>query len=259
MEWFEALFLFTAAIGAGALKAIAGGGTFLIFPILVFSGIDPVRATATCIVALWPGDVASVLAYRRELVGLRSLVLKLGVVSLLGSALGATLLLRIPKTFFGEIVPFILLAASLIFTIGDRIPARLRGSELQRGDAPRIPPGVAYAIQFLLAVYAGFFGAGLGILMLSLFLFMGLKSIHQMNALKNTLGLMLNGLSSAIFLASSAVAWEHAGVMILGTSIGGYFSAVWVQRVEPRKVRRFIVAVAWGMTGYFFWRAFATM
>ncbi len=245
------LLLFVASIGAGGMKAVAGGGTFLIFPVLVLSGINPVSATATCTVALWPGDIASVYAYRRELVGIRAPVVQLGVASVLGGSIGAFLLLNISTTTFRQLSPYLLLTATLLFTLGGMISRRIRSRVLDR--AALVGTSVVVVCQFVLAIYGGLFGAGLGIMMLALFSVMGLQNIHQMNALKNLLGLMLNGLTSCIFLITSTVSWDRAALMIFGTVLGGYSSAVLAQRLNPRHVRAFVIVVSWGMTGYYFW------
>jgi uncharacterized protein len=251
VSWSHALLLFIASIGAGGMKAVAGGGTFLIFPVLVLSGIDPVTATATCAVALWPGDIASVYAYRRELVGLRAPIVPLAAASLVGGAIGAFLLLHISKSAFRQIAPYLLLAATLLFTLGAPIARWSRSRSA--GRAISIGLALAVTCQFILAIYGGLFGAGLGIMMLALFSVMGLPGIHQMNALKNLLGLMLNGLTSSIFLLTSTVAWDHAALMVVGTTLGGYSSAALARRLNPGRVRTFVIAVSWGMTAYYFW------
>jgi uncharacterized protein len=251
VSWSHLLVLFVASIGAGAMKAVAGGGTFLIFPVLVLSGVNPVSATATCTVALWPGDIASTYAYRRELLAVRAPVIRLGVASVLGGAIGAFLLLNVSKTSFRQISPYLLLTATLVFTLGGTLSRWIRSRSADRPAS--LGMWGAVVIQFVLAIYGGLFGAGLGIMMLALFAVMGLQSIHQMNALKNALGLMLNGLTTIIFLITGTVSWDLASLMILGTVLGGYSSAVLVQRLNPRHVRRFVIAVCWGMTGYYFW------
>jgi uncharacterized membrane protein YfcA len=250
-SWSHTLLLFAASVGAGGMKAVAGGGTFLVFPVLVLSGVNPVSATATCTVALWPGDIASVYAYRRELTELRAPIVRLAIASVLGGVLGACLLLTMSKQLFAQLAPYLLIAATLIFTLGDTIVKRVRSGSHRQGTS--VGASVVVTCQFALAVYGGLFGAGLGILMLALFSLMGLKNIHQMNALKNLLGLILNGLTSAIFLATGTVSWGYAASMIFGTTMGAYASAVLVQRLDPRRVRTFVIAISWAMTGYYFW------
>ncbi|WP_257457773.1 sulfite exporter TauE/SafE family protein [Archangium lipolyticum] len=252
MTFVQGFVLLLASFGAGALKAVAGGGTFLIFPALMFTGVDPIRANATSTVALWPGDVASALAYRREMQGLGRLTALLSVASLLGAAIGAVLLLHSSRATFGALVPIMLLAATLLFNFGGPLLARLRG--VSEADAPPLPLGLSLVLQFLVSIYGGYFGAGLGILMLSLFSLMGLKNIHQANALKSVLGVILNGLVTAIFVGADAIAWEHGVLVTVGTTSGSFLGAVLAQRVEPARVRSFVGATAWAMTGYYFWR-----
>ncbi|WP_163995676.1 sulfite exporter TauE/SafE family protein [Pyxidicoccus caerfyrddinensis] len=250
MTFSQSFILLLAAFGAGVLKAVAGGGTFMIFPALMFSGVDPIRANATSTVALWPGDVASALAYRRELAGQGRLTVELGAASLLGGAIGAVLLLHSSRTTFSTLVPVMLLMATLLFTFGNPLLARLRGASEAR------PPSRSLFIlmQFGVSIYGGYFGAGLGILMLALFSVMGLKNIHQANALKAVLGVLLNGLVTLIFVGADAIAWEHGVLVMVGTTSGSFLGAVVAQQIEPGRVRAFVGVTAWAMTGYYFWR-----
>lgn len=252
------LLLFAASLGAGAMKAIAGGGTFLIFPLLVIAGVDPAASAATCIVSLWPGDIASVAAYRKELHSLRTpLLLHLVVASILGGFTGALLLLSVPRSVFAEVAPYLLLLATVIFTVGSRALAWLRGIEVTAEPTPRA--WLVSSCQFFLSVYGGLFGAGLGILMLALFSLLGMNSIHRMNALKNLLGTILNGLSAAIFLATGAVSWEYAVLMMAATALGGYSAASIAQRIDPGRVRLSAVVLSWAMTTYYFARHFGAL
>jgi uncharacterized membrane protein YfcA len=252
MTFIQGFILLLAAFGAGALKAVAGGGTFLIFPALMFTGVDPIRANATSTFALWPGDIASALAYRRELEGQGRLTAILSIASLLGGSIGAILLLNSSRATFSALVPAMLLLATLLFNFGGPLLAKLRGGT--EADAQPIPVSLAIILQFLVSIYGGYFGAGLGILMLSLFSLMGLRNIHRANALKSVLGVILNGLVTAIFVGADAIAWEHGMLVMIGTTSGSFLGAVMAQRIEPERVRSFVGATAWAMTGYYFWR-----
>jgi uncharacterized membrane protein YfcA len=253
VTWSHGLLLVVASIAAGGMKAVAGGGTFLIFPVLVLSGVHPVAATATCTVALWPGDIASVVVYRRELAGLRVPLVRLGIASVAGGAVGALLLLNVSKSSFRLFSPYLLLAATLVFTLGGTI-SRWIGSR-SPGRAGAIHGWAGVLCQFVLAIYGGLFGAGLGIMMLALFALTGLQDIHQMNALKNLLGVMLNGLVSCVFLLTDTVPWGRATVMMIGTAIGAYASATLARRLNPRHVRTFVIIASWVMTIYYLWNS----
>ncbi|MDC0707755.1 sulfite exporter TauE/SafE family protein [Stigmatella sp. ncwal1] len=254
MTLAQGLVLLLASFGAGVLKAVAGGGTFLIFPALMSTGVDPIRANATSTVALWPGDVASALAYRREMEGQGRLAASLGVASLLGGAVGAILLLNSSRATFSALVPAMLLMATLLFTFGGPLLARLRGGGPGAEDRT-LPLGVSLVLQFLVSIYGGYFGAGLGILMLALFSVMGLKNIHKANALKSVLGVLLNGLVTAIFVSADAIAWEHGALVTAGTTSGSFLGAAVARKLNPDRVRAFVGATAWVLTGYYFWRA----
>src|SRR5437879_11891147 len=169
-----------AAAAAGAVNAIAGGGTLLTFPAIVGLGVTPLAANATSTVALWPGSLGSMWGYRHELTGVRRWVIGFTAPSLAGGTLGAWLLLHTPPAAFDRIVPFLVLGATLLFLGQGPLLRRLRP------DAPEASPRWSFlAAQFLVAVYGGYFGARIGILMLAVLGFMGLTNIHQMNGLKN--------------------------------------------------------------------------
>ena len=244
---------FVAALG-GALNAVAGGGTFLTFPALLLARIPPISANATASIALWPASVASAFAYRKDLTTPRRALGALLIASVLGAFIGVMTLLHTSDAAFMKLVPFLLLAATLLFTFGSAISARL----LKRAtEAPfagrRLAVGVA--AQGLIAIYGGYFGAGMGILMLSMMSLVGMTNIHGMNALRNILSVVINAVAVTVFVASGAIAWKPGVVMILGGVIGGYWGAAGARRIDPTWVKRFVIAVAWSMTAYFFARA----
>lgn len=252
MSLLEAGALLLAALLGGALNAVAGGASFVTFPVLVFAGIDPIAANATSTAALWPGTVASAAAYRRELRARPRLLLLLGGVSLLGGVLGATLLLRTPQATFTRLVPFLLLLATLLFAFGGAIAARLRARLGKRaGPAWLAAAGVAL-LQLAIAVYGGYFGGGIGVLMLAALALLGLDQIHAMNAFKTLLASCINGVAVATFVAAGAVRWPQALVMVAGAIAGGYGGAALARRLDPAPVRRFIILVGCAMTLYFF-------
>jgi len=243
-----ALLFFAAAIG-GALNSVAGGGSFVAFPALVFSGVAPIAANATNCVALWPASVASALAYRRELPRAPALLLVTSLASLVGGVGGALLLVRTRDATFVALVPWLLLVATSLFAAGPWLTARLR-------VAPGSRQGLAVvgAIQLLVAVYGGYFGGGIGILMLASLSLVGMRDIHAMNALKTVLASVINGVAVAVFVATGSVEWRPDAFMIAGGALGGWLGARLARRVDPRRVRAFVLLVACAMTAWFFVR-----
>jgi uncharacterized membrane protein YfcA len=251
-----------AAAAAGAVNAIAGGGTLITFPTLLALGIPPVIANATSSVALWPGTVGSMWGYRRELDGARSWAVRFAIPSLAGGIVGALLLLQTSNELFSSLVPFLVLGATALFMLQGPLAAFLRRTApvaetapplsdavdgvpaIPSGPVPLAPPGLPFLVyQFAVSVYGGYFGAGMGILMLAALGLMGLANIHQMNGLKNWGATCINVVAVAIFAASGIVSWPIAGVMAVGAGIGGYVGAGLAQRVAQRTVRRLIIAI----------------
>ncbi len=252
----QAAALFVAAILGGGLNAVAGGGSFITFPTLIFTGVPGITASETNTVALWPGSLASTGAYRRELRAARpALLIALGGASLTGGVVGALWLLHTPPQTFERLIPFLLLIATLLFTFSKPLTTRLRA--LGGGkDSPLTRRSLAgiVLLQFVVAVYGGFFGGGIGILMLALLGMLGLDNIHTMNALKTLLAVCINGMAVATFVVAGAVLWPQAIVMVVGAVMGGYGMAAFARRINPMLVRRFVVFVGFSLTLYFFLR-----
>jgi uncharacterized membrane protein YfcA len=234
-----------AAIGAGAMNAIAGGGTLLTFPAIVALGVAPLVANATSTVALWPGSLGSMWGYRGELVGARRWVIGFAVPSVCGGVLGAWLLLHTEPAAFARIVPFLVLGATVLFLV-QRPLVRLLNASHAESEGPSASFLVA---QFLVAVYGGYFGAGIGILMLAALGFMGLTNIHRMNGLKNWGAMCINGAAVVMFVAGGIVQWPVALTMAAGGVIGGYAGARLAQRVGQERVRHAIVVI--GLAAFF--------
>ncbi len=237
-----------ASILAGAINAIAGGGTLIAFPVVVWLGVPPLNANATTTVALWPGSFGSMWAYRRELDGARSWAVRFAVPSLAGGATGALLLLHTSAERFERIVPFLVLGATVLFMAQGPISRRItgRGSALASGALPPPPPAAYLLYQFGVGVYGGYFGAGIGILMLAVLGAMGLTNIHQMNGLKTLGALAINLVAAVLFAASGIVWWPIALAMAVGGLTGGYWGAWLAQRVPQAWVRRAITGVGLG-------------
>jgi uncharacterized membrane protein YfcA len=240
-----AVLLFLAATIGGGLNSVAGGGSFVSFPALLFAGVPPVPANATNTIALWPGSIASSVAYRRELSDIRRELIPLSGAALVGGLVGSLLLLRTKESTFVLLIPWLLLFATLLFTFGGGLAKRLAGDR-------RAPLALGVAVQLVISVYGGYFGGGMGIMMLAVFTLLGMTHIHRMNGLKNVLATLINGVAVTAFVIAGAVRWAPAVVMIAGGITGGYAGAALARRVDPKRVRTLVVFVAWAMTLYFF-------
>ena len=240
--------LFIVAAVAGAINSVAGGGSFLTLPTLLYAGVTPVVANATSTMAMLPGSVASAVAYRRELHVVRGWLRPLGIVSLVGGFLGGVLLVRTSDTSFMRLLPWLMLLAAVTFTFGDGVRRALSLEHLH-GNM-----WLVAAIQFVIAIYGGYFGGGMGIMMLASFALVGMLDIHEMNALKTLLGVLINVLALGEFIVKGVVAWGPGLIMVAGAVVGGYFGAVLARRIDPVWIRGFVIAIGWAMTIYFFGR-----
>jgi uncharacterized protein len=249
------LFLFVAGVLGGALNAVAGGGSFVAFPALMFAGVPPIAANATNTVALWVGVTASSGAYRKHLDISRRVMVPLAVTSVIGGIAGAFLLLRTPAHTFLRVLPWLMLGATLLFVFGGRL-ARGSKSGLAH-DASTTAIAVAAIFELVVAVYGGYFGGGVGIMNLAMLAALGMTDIHAMNALKVVLGGIINAMAVVTFTVAGAVAWKPGAIMIVGAIFGGYFGAHYAQKLPQASIRTFVIAVGTGMTVYFFWKAYA--
>lgn len=246
------LLLCLAAIAAGAVNSIAGGGTLLTFPSLL-TAVSPVVANATSTVALVPGSLASGWAYRREMQAARRWLMLLMWPSLLGGAVGALLVTRLEEKYFQALVPWLLLTAAMLFLFQPAI-AKLTGIG-KTHEHPSAGTRIAITtFQFLVAIYGGYFGAGIGILMLSSLSFMGISDIHQMNALKSILGTCINGVAVVVFIVEGKVNWQLAIVMAGAAIVGGYLGAHFARRLNANIVRWLVIVIGFGLAGHFFYR-----
>jgi uncharacterized protein len=237
-----------AALLAGAINSIAGGGTLISFPALVWLGRDPILANATNAVAMWPGSLAGAYGFRRELATARRWLLLLIIPSLAGGGIGAWLLLRTPSDTFDRIVPALIFGATLLLAAQEMITKRL-GILAQAHENPSRGWIVfVFAFQLMVGLYGGYFGAGMGILMLAALGLIGLTDIHQMNGLKNVLAVGINGIAAVYFATSGAVLWRDALVLTIGTVLGAFLGARLAQRLGRKFVRRFVVAIGMVMT-----------
>jgi uncharacterized membrane protein YfcA len=248
----QAIFLFFAGMLGGALNSVAGGGGFIAFPALLFTGVPPIAANATQTLALWCGMSASSRAYRDRLEMPRRIMIPLLATSVVGGLAGAYLLLHTPVPKFMHIIPWLMLLATLLFALGPWIVPRK--SSLAH-DASVWSIVGASIFEFVVSVYGGYFGGGLGIMNLAMLSAIGMTDIHAMNALKALLGSVINGVAVLAFVAVHVVYWLKGAVMIAGALVGGYFGAHYAQKLPPKLVRGFVILVGTSMTIYFFTRA----
>ncbi len=249
-----------SALVAGAVNSLAGGGTLLTFPVLIAAlapslGRDEaaVIANATSTVALVPGSLAGAWGYRREIPAARRWLLLLAGPSVIGGIIGSLLVTRLDPKYFAELVPWLLLAAALVF-LADTVVGRTRRID-RLGRAPTRGATAALVLfQLGVAIYGGYFGAGIGILMISSLALMGAGDMHQMNALKTVLNACINGVSVVVFVADGKVHWPFALPMTVAAILGGYLGARLALRIEPRYVRWAVICIGFGLAAFYFWR-----
>ncbi|MBX5482959.1 MAG: sulfite exporter TauE/SafE family protein [Myxococcaceae bacterium] len=254
MTFAEGALLVGAAALGGALNAVAGGGSFFTFPALVLAGVPAIPANATSTLALWPGSLASAAAYRRELAGERRRILPFGLASLAGGVAGAWILVRTPPRAFDVVVPFLMLIATVLFAFGPRITRRL-WERSGRTSGPGSPLTGAL-VQLAIAIYGGYFGGGMGMMMLAAYSLLGMDDIHRMNGLKTLLAVAINGVALATFVVAGVIHWHEGLVMTAGAMAGGYGAAAIARRLDPKRVRAFVTVVGVVITAIFFVRAF---
>lgn len=248
MTLLEILLFFVVPAIAAAINSVAGGGTFLTFPVFIMSGLTPLQANVMSTIALWPGTISSTYGYRKMLATDYRKLLPLLLVCVIGGAAGSLTLLHTPEMIFKQLVPWLLLIATLIFTFGRY------GIEWLHKNFPnsREQRGMGLFFQAFISFYGGYFGAGIGILMLAMLQLMGLSNIHQMNALKTLLAAAINMATVIIFIFSDAVVWNLAAIMVAGGVFGGYVGARMALKISPEHVRVLVSVIGFSMSAYFF-------
>ncbi len=226
------------------INAIAGGGTLVSFPTLIWLGLGSVTANATSTVAIWPGTLGGMFGYRQELRKVKPRMLALVIPSLVGGAAGAVLLRMTPTNMFDRLVPYLILFATLLFMAQTPVQARLQSAKGH--ESPRWLAG-AMAFQLCVGLYGGYFGAGIGILMLAALSILGLTDIHEMNGLKNFLGGSVNGIASLYFVWKGMVYWPDVFVMAAAAIAGGFAGAHGAKRIGRTAVRRIVIGIGFGM------------
>lgn len=245
--------MFAAALVAGMVNAIAGGGTLLTFPLLIWLGLDPKVANATSTVALWPGLFGGLFGYRREINDSSLILMRLGAISVIGGGVGAWLLIVTPSPTFARLVPFLILFATILFMLQGPVNRWLRVPAAS-GESGNIWWTIAIVVQFFSAVYGGYFGAGNGIWMLAAMGLLGMHDIHRVNGIKNFLGICINSVAVVAFSVSHLVSWPRSLLMAGAALIGGYLGARTAQRVGRVFIRRAIVVIGFAITIVMLWR-----
>ena len=254
MPFHSAIVLFVAGALGGALNAVAGGGSFVAFPALLFTGVPPIPANATNCFALWVGTTASGGAYRQRFDITRRVLVPLLLTSIVGGVAGAILLLHTPAHTFMRVLPWLMLGATLLFAFGKK----LTGNRPSALAADTTDAALVWACMFelLVSIYGGYFGGGVGIINLAMLAALGMTDIHAMNALKVVLGAVINGVAVVTFTVAHAIYWPQAIVMTVGAILGGYSAAHFAQKLPQSWIRVFVILVGSGMTLYFFYKAY---
>ena len=246
----SALLLLGSGMLAGLSNAIAGGGTFFTFPVFLAAGLPPVIANASNAVAVWPGHALAVVAYRRELSRVTTDIRGSMVVAFIGGAAGAFLLARIGNAAFSKLIPFLIAIATLLFAFGGRLSIWLTS---RRPAAGLEKPGVVTRLcEFCFAVYGGFFGAGLGVMLMAGLLMLGIQDIQVNNALKNLLAAIITSVGVVVFALTGLVSWPHTLIAFVGAIVGGLLGARAARRLPAAWLRRLVIAMGVTLTFYYF-------
>jgi uncharacterized membrane protein YfcA len=256
MSTLEIATLVAAALVAGAMNAIAGGGTLLTFPALLAFGMPAIQANATSTLALMVGIVGSTYGYRAHLPVTGIWLRRFGGVSIVGSLIGAALLTVTPEKAFANLVPFLLFFATVLFMAQSAF-ARLALREARQATATPAQVALAASGMFLVAIYGGYFGAGIGILMLSVLGMMGMDHIHEMNAVKTVVAALINLVATLYFVFAGLIEWPQAAIMTAGAAVGYFAGSRLAQRVSQTAVRRIITTIGFAISAILFWRQFA--
>ena len=249
------LWLYMASFLAGMLNAVAGGGSFLLFPAMLGMRILPIQANATNAVALWPGQLTSVAAYREDIGKNLRLAWPMGLAGLMGGMVGAAVLLSTPQMTFLHLVPWLLLMASGIFAVSGPVSRWLEERKLKAGGTIHPPHRLAVFLGTIaVCFYIGYFGAGAGFLLITLLSLFGYQDLHEINALKVVTTTLANGIAVIIFMVRGQVVWRYCLVAMVTCAIGGYVSARFARRVPQPVLRGLVVLIGLSMAAWFFWR-----
>ncbi len=257
--FIRSLWLATAALIAGAINAIAGGGSLLSFPALMQTGVLPKQANATNTIALLPGQLTSAAAYREELRRHHSMLLSLLLAAFCGGVIGARVLMATRQQQFLHLVPWLLLTATTLFAIGPPLQQRLLKSVHPQPHPTGLRPMARILLPigiFLVCLYVGFFGAGAGLLIMGVLSVSGIESVHEINALKSVITSVSNTVASITFVIYGAVIWRYGLLMMIAASIGGYVCARVMRKRKPRGMRLFVIVLGCTISAYYFWKVY---
>ena len=243
MTWFEAVAILLAGVAAGTINTVVGSGTLITFPTLLAFGVPPVTANVSNTIGLVPGTLSGAIGYRRELVGQRSRLLRLGPASLLGGIVGAVLLLVLPDEAFSAIVPVLILLGCVLVVFQPRISKAVAARHEAGGGLPDHGAWWVWPTVLLTGVYGGYFGAAQGVLLMAVLGIGVPETLQRSNATKNVLALLVNGIAAVIFILVADVDWAVAGLIAAGSIVGGQIGATWGRRLPPLGLRIVIVVV----------------
>jgi len=253
------LLLFFSGLLAGGINALAGGGSFLAFPALLCAGVPPINANATCTLALLPGGIGSIWAYRADFDAPRKLLLTMSAISFVGGLLGAMIMLKTPPGIFVKLIPYLILAATSIFAFGNRLTGMFVANRLAQGDVqqsvPENMPLGSVLFQLIIATYGGYFGAGMGIVILAGLSILGMTKINSMNAFKVVLSSIINLVAAVAFVVAGVIYWHEVSIMAVGGIIGGVLAAKVGQKLPPIFVKRLIIGVGLILTVVFLFKS----
>ncbi|GAM66977.1 predicted permease [Vibrio sp. JCM 19236] len=255
----DILLLFIAGLLGGALNSIAGGGTFITFPALVFAGVPPIAANATNTFSSFAGYLSGAYAFRAEMASHKKTAVLIAIASLVGGSIGAYLLLNIEEREFNNVIPWLMLFATLMFIYGSQIGGYLKKLSTKSSKTEYMWLAFLGILFLLVAIYGGFFNAGLGIITLSYLVLAGFNNINLMNGLKLLVSCFVSIIAIAIFIANDLIAWYEGTVVMLGALVGGYYSAILSTRLSQATIRKVVIVISVGTTAYFFVQAISDL
>ncbi len=253
----DSLIVILAGIVAGIINAVAGGGTFIAFPTLMATGAPALIANATCTVGVMPGVLASTIGYKNQLAAYKRYLPALCIIGAIGGAMGGYILMHTSNDDFQIMVPWLLLVATITFAFGKNITDFL--GRFGSGTPTKLTYAVVTIFMILVSIYGGFFGAGVGIMLLAMFQVMRLDNIHEMNALKVLVSIAIHGAGAVALLFSDLIHWPFAALLAIGTIIGGYSTSKLVQGIPQSIVRGFVLFIAVSTTIYYFYEQYGNV
>lgn len=257
MDLWHLILILLGGFAAGAMNALAGGGTFFSFPALLLAGVPPVSANATNAVALWPASLSAAWALRRELrrLPMRAYLLPLVVAATVGGLMGGLLLLLTSDQAFYQLIPWLLLLATLLFTFSRSLASLAATFGPARPNSPQLGP-TGFVCQTLVSLYGGFFGAGMGIMMIASLAISGRTQVLEINAIKSLLSSMIYSVAALTFVLAGVVHWPALLIMLPGTIAGGYCGGLFARRLPDRWLRALVILIGWGLSLFYFYEVY---